>query len=114
VRARAIETLGELGLDGLELKNANDLSGGQKQRVAIARALMNARRSFPPNEPTATSTPSTRSTVYDLFRRISAETNTAFLIVTHDRSVASAGDRILEISDGMLVQDVRKHVRARG
>jgi lipoprotein-releasing system ATP-binding protein len=45
--------------------------------------------------------------VYDLFRQINATTGTAFIIVTHDRSIAERTDRILEISDGELVQDVR-------
>ncbi len=42
-----------------------------------------------------------------LFRDISAEDGTAFLIVTHDRLLAQRTDRILEVSDGRLVGDVR-------
>jgi lipoprotein-releasing system ATP-binding protein len=96
--SRADEALTLLGLDGLSEKNANQLSGGQKQRVAIARALMNL------------DTVNT-NLVYDLFRKISAETGTAFMIVTHDRNVAQRTDRILEITDGQLVQDIRSEYR---
>lgn len=107
IRARAIEALELLGLDGLEDKNANQLSGGQKQRVAIARALMNRPAILLADEPTGNLDTVNTNLVYDLFRRISVETRTAFMIVTHDRNVAQRTDRILEISDGELVQDVR-------
>jgi lipoprotein-releasing system ATP-binding protein len=105
--ARAEENLALLGLEGLEKKSANDLSGGQKQRVAVARALMNRPALVLADEPTGNlDTVNTRA-VYELFRRINDELGTAFVIVTHDREVAQQTDRILEISDGALLQDVR-------
>lgn len=107
IRSRALEALDLLGLDGLEDKNANQLSGGQKQRVAIARALMNRPALVLADEPTGNLDTVNTNLVYDLFRKISSETGTAFMIVTHDRNVAQRTDRILEISDGELVQDVR-------
>jgi lipoprotein-releasing system ATP-binding protein len=107
VRSRVEETLTTLGLEGLSGKNANQLSGGQKQRVAIARALMNRPAILLADEPTGNLDTINTNLVYDLFRQINAETRTAFLIVTHDRSIAERTDRILEISDGALVQDVR-------
>ena len=96
-----------LGLDGMSGKNANALSGGQKQRVAIARALMNRPAILLADEPTGNLDTTNTNLVYDLFREISRETHTAFLIVTHDRSIAERTDRILEITDGELVTDVR-------
>jgi len=107
LRERAVETLGMLGLEGLESKNANALSGGQKQRVAIARALMNRPSLILADEPTGNLDTVNTDAVYKLFRQASAETGTAFLIVTHDRTVAQQTDRVLEVSDGELVQDVR-------
>jgi lipoprotein-releasing system ATP-binding protein len=107
IRSRVEETLAMLGLDGLSGKNANQLSGGQKQRVAIARALMNRPAIVLADEPTGNLDTINTNLVYDLFRQINAETHTAFLIVTHDRSIAERTDRILEISDGDLVQDIR-------
>jgi lipoprotein-releasing system ATP-binding protein len=107
MRSRAEETLGMLGLDGMSGKNANALSGGQKQRVAIARALMNQPALVLADEPTGNLDTVNTNLVYDLFRQINKETGTAFLIVTHDRSIAERTDRILEISDGELVQDLR-------
>jgi lipoprotein-releasing system ATP-binding protein len=107
IRSRAEETLEVLGLEGLGSKNANQLSGGQKQRVAVARALMNKPALVLADEPTGNLDTVNTNLVYDLFREINRETGTAFLIVTHDRSIAERTDRILEVSDGQLVQDVR-------
>lgn len=106
-KSRALETLALLGLEGLENKNANQLSGGQKQRVAIGRALMNQPRLILADEPTGNLDTANTAAVYELFRRINAELGTTFLIVTHDRAVAQQTDRILEVLDGELVQDVR-------
>ncbi len=103
----AEETLALLGLDGLEDKGANQLSGGQKQRVAIARALMNRPALLLADEPTGNLDTINTEQVYKLFRQVGAETGTAFLIVTHDQTVAQQTDRILELRDGELVQDVR-------
>jgi len=106
IRARADETLTMLGLEGVGNKNANALSGGQKQRVAIARALMNGPSLVLADEPTGNLDTVNTNLVYDLFREINRETATAFLIVTHDRSIAERTDRILELADGVLVQDL--------
>lgn len=105
-RERALETLELLGLNGLENKNANQLSGGQKQRVAIGRALMNRPRLILADEPTGNLDTANTDAVYALFRKINQEVGTTFLIVTHDRGVAQQTDRILEVTDGELVQDV--------
>ena len=107
LKPRAEEVLALLGLDGLEGKGANDLSGGQKQRVAIARALMNRPALVLADEPTGNLDTENTKAVYELFRRINQELRTAFVIVTHDRAVAQQTDRILEVQDGRLLQDVR-------
>lgn len=106
-RERVRELLDLLGLPKLEDKNANQLSGGQKQRVAIGRALMNRPRLILADEPTGNLDTSNTDAVYELFREINREQGTGFLIVTHDRGVAEMTDRILEVKDGELIQDVR-------
>ena len=107
IRSRADEMLELLGIKDLRDKNANALSGGQKQRAAIARALMNRPAILLADEPTGNLDTVNTNLVYDLFRDISKQTHTAFLIVTHDRSIAERTDRILELSDGELISDVR-------
>jgi lipoprotein-releasing system ATP-binding protein len=106
-RTRAHETLEMLGLEGLANKNANELSGGQKQRVAIGRALMNLPSLILADEPTGNLDTANTESVYRLFREINSELKTSFLIVTHDRTVAEMTDRVLEVQDGELVQDLK-------
>jgi lipoprotein-releasing system ATP-binding protein len=105
-RERADELLGLLGMTGLVDKNANQLSGGQKQRVAIGRALMNRPAIILADEPTGNLDTTNSDSVYELFREINQEQGTGLLIVTHDRNVADMTDRILEVRDGELIQDV--------
>jgi lipoprotein-releasing system ATP-binding protein len=107
LRRRSEETLALRGLEGMGAKNATQLSGGQKQRVAIARALVNRPSLLLADEPTGNLDTVNTNLVYELFRQINRDLGTAFLIVTHDRLIAERTDRILEITDGKLVQDVR-------
>ncbi len=103
----AEEILDFLGLGGLADKSADQLSGGQKQRVAIGRALMNSPDILLADEPTGNLDTTNSAMVYELFRRIHNELGTTFVIVTHDRSIAQQTDRIIEVSDGLVSQDVR-------
>jgi lipoprotein-releasing system ATP-binding protein len=105
-RERVNELLELLGMTGLVDKNANQLSGGQKKRVAIGRALMNRPTMILADEPTGNLDTANSSSVYELFREINEEQGTGLLIVTHDRNVADMTDRILEVRDGELIQDV--------
>jgi lipoprotein-releasing system ATP-binding protein len=111
LRARAEETLRVLGLNGLGGKNANSLSGGQKQRVAVGRALMNRPPIVLADEPTGNLDTENTDAVYALFRTINREWGTTFLIVTHDQDIATMTDRILEMCDGRLAQDVPNEYR---
>ena len=106
-RERTTRILDLLGLEGLANKNANELSGGQKQRVAIGRALMNQPTIILADEPTGNLDSANTEGVYRLFREINQDLGTTFLIVTHDRGVAEMTDRVLEVRDGELVQDLR-------
>lgn len=113
-RGRAVEVLAFLGLDGVGDKGANDLSGGQKQRVAIARALMNRPEIILADEPTGNLDSENSAAVYALFRQIHAEWGSTFVIVTHDRSIAQQTDRIIEVRDGLIEQDVRNEYLGAG
>jgi lipoprotein-releasing system ATP-binding protein len=111
---RAEEILEFLGLGGLADKSADQLSGGQKQRVAIGRALMNSPDILLADEPTGNLDTTNTAMVYQLFRRIHEELGTTFVIVTHDRLIAQQTDRIIEVSDGLVSQDVRNDYLAGG
>lgn len=103
----AEEILSFLGIGELADKSAEQLSGGQKQRVAIGRALMNSPDILLADEPTGNLDTENSALVYDLFRRIHREMGTTFVIVTHDRAIAQQTDRIIEVRDGLVSQDVR-------
>ncbi len=104
----AMNLLDLVGMKQYYSKNANMLSGGQKQRVAIARALMNKPNIVLADEPTGNLDSVTTDLIYDLFRKINRELRTTIVIITHDQRVAQRADRIIEISDGKVISDVRK------
>ena len=106
-RARAGEILDFLGVGQVAGKGADQISGGQKQRVAIGRALMNSPDIILADEPTGNLDTENSALVYDLFRRIHREMGTTFVVVTHDRAIAQQTDRIIEVVDGLISQDVR-------
>ncbi len=107
-KQRAMDFLKLVEMDKYASKNALELSGGQKQRVAIARALMNNPKVILADEPTGNLDSKSTQTVYELFRKINQELQTTILLITHDQRVAQQADRIIEISDGKIVSDVRK------
>jgi len=102
---RAMELLDLVGLNGFENKLVTKISGGQKQRVAIARSLMNQPQLILADEPTGNLDTDTSSKIYNLLRDINEELDTTFIIVTHDRHIASKTDRVIEIVDGNIERD---------
>ncbi|WP_238886755.1 ABC transporter ATP-binding protein [Clostridium sp. YIM B02551] len=99
----AIELLNLVGLKNYMNKYAGNLSGGQQQRTAIARALINNPSIVLADEPTGNlDTKSTRE-VYELFRDINTNMKTTFMIITHDNRIAEKTDRVIEISDGRII-----------
>jgi len=102
---RAMELLDLVGLKGFENKLVTKLSGGQKQRVAIARSLMNQPQLILADEPTGNLDTDTSTKIYNLLRDINKELDTTFIIVTHDRHIASKTDRVIEIIDGNIERD---------
>jgi len=99
--------LKKLELKELSHRKVNELSGGQKQRVAIARALIKEPKIILADEPTGNLDSSTGKQVMDLLKEISKEK--LVIIVSHDRESANTyGDRIIEIKDGSIINDVKK------
>lgn len=98
---RARDLLDLLGLADKAKDAPGVLSGGQRQRLAIARALANEPTLLLADEPTGALDSEGGHEVLELFRRLHAGGQT-ILLVTHDREVADAGDRIVFMRDGRI------------
>jgi macrolide transport system ATP-binding/permease protein len=106
-RARAIELMHLLGLDGQLRKLPWQLSGGQQQRVAIARALINGGAVILADEPTGALDTRNSAEVISIVREL-AETGRTVILVTHDAGIAAQADRTIEIADGKIISDGRQ------
>ncbi|TQD39633.1 ABC transporter ATP-binding protein [Haloflavibacter putidus] len=90
----------------------NELSGGQKQRVAIARALASDPKVLLADEPTGALDTKTSYEVMDLIQGINDEGKT-ILVVTHEEDIAHMTKRIVNLKDGLIIDDSRvEQVRA--
>ncbi len=103
IEQEAMELLTLLGINGHEHKKASRISGGQQQRVAIARALINSPAIIMGDEPTGNLDSKNSKVVFDIFRQLARERGQTIIAVTHDDEFAAKCDRIIELSDGMLV-----------
>jgi ABC-type lipoprotein export system ATPase subunit len=98
---RVAEVLDSVGLVGRGEDRPADLSGGERQRVAIARSLLLRPRLLLCDEPTGNLDETTGAAVVDLLRTIHGS-NVTILVVTHDRGISHAAERVLELSEGVL------------
>ncbi len=105
-RARAAALLERLGMSERNSHRPGQLSGGQQQRVSIARALMNNGNVILADEPTGALDRQSGEEVLRILGELHGEGHTV-VIVTHDMNVAARADRIIEISDGRIVDDRR-------
>ncbi|WP_284853893.1 ABC transporter ATP-binding protein [Corynebacterium sp. MSK072] len=104
---RADELLEFVGLKGMGNRRIGQLSGGQGQRVNIARALMDEPNLLLADEPTSALDSHLSQEIIRLLRDITQEMHTATVLVTHDRSLLTFADHVVEVKDGRVSkQDV--------
>lgn len=99
---RADELLEFVGLKGLGDRRIGQLSGGQAQRVNIARALMDEPNLLLADEPTSALDSHLSQEIIRLLRDITQEMHTATVLVTHDRSLLTFADHVVEVKDGRV------------
>lgn len=103
--AKASEILGFLNLsDRLEHK-PSELSGGEQQRVAVARALVNNPSVILADEPSGNLDSENKNELHRLFFKLRDSFGQTIIIVTHDRQLADMSDRILQINDGLILNE---------
>jgi len=101
-RTKAEEALLKVGLADKLHSRPSELSGGQQQRVAIARALVNQPGLILADEPTGNLDSSTGEDIVKLLLSF-ASLGTTVVIVTHDQSIATRCQRVIHLTDGVIV-----------
>ena len=101
-KTRSLELLDAVGLADHADKRPAQLSGGQRQRVNIARALMNRPTVLVIDEPTSALDQERGSSILDLILRLTAEYDTATMLVTHDLRLLPRMESVYLMVDGEL------------
>ncbi len=110
---KAMNYLEKVGLANWATHLPNELSGGQKQRVAIARALAGEPKVLLADEPTGALDSSTSYEVMEIIQSIN-DAGKTILIVTHEDDIAHMCKRIVNLKDGVIIDDSEvKQIRAK-
>jgi putative ABC transport system ATP-binding protein len=100
---KAIDLIKLVGLEGRAKFKPTQLSGGEQQRVAIARALINDPELLLADEPTGQLDSNTATGIMSLLKKMNEQGKTV-LLITHESSIASCAEKIIQIKDGIIFE----------
>lgn len=103
-RTRVLEVLDRVGLKGFEEFYPSELSGGQQQRVGIARALITRPGIIFADEPTGSLDSETELEFLHFIQELNTKEGITFVIITHDKDVASVAHRTIELAEGSVME----------
>lgn len=103
---RALQIMNKMGIADLAERDITQVSGGQLQRAGICRALISNPQIIFGDEPTGALNSTSAQEIMDLFAAINRE-GTTVMLVTHDPKIAARTERILFMSDGAIVNELR-------
>ncbi len=108
---RARRVIEAVGLGERLNHTPNELSGGESQRVAVARALVMQPSIILADEPTGNLDTKTGVEIMKLFRKLH-ENGATVILVTHDISVANWAQRVIQMKDGVILQEFNQKITA--
>ncbi len=103
LRDKAGKLLDELGIYQRKDHKPGELSGGEQQRVAVARALIQEPRVVLADEPTGNLDLATGEELFKLLIKMNSQTGITFIIVTHNPQLSSKCHRVMQMTDGRIV-----------
>lgn len=95
--------LEKMGLTNRMHHKPAELSGGEQQRVAVARALINKPSIIFADEPSGNLDSDNANQLHELFFELRAALHCAFVIVTHNDTLAQKADRKIVLKDGQII-----------